>query len=32
MGIFCDFLHSVFLFNEVLGLDILGLALSQPLR
>ena len=27
MGIFCDSLHSVFLFNAVLGLDFLGLAL-----
>jgi hypothetical protein len=31
MGIFCDSLYSVFLFNAVLGLDFLGLALSWRL-
>ena len=29
MGIFCDALCSVFLFNAVLGLDFLGRALSK---
>jgi hypothetical protein len=32
MSIFCDSLYSVSLFNAVLGLDFLGLALSQTLR
>ena len=31
MVIFCDFLHSVFLFKAILGLDVLGLALSRSL-
>ena len=30
MGIFCDSLYSVFLFNAILGLDFLGLALLRP--
>jgi hypothetical protein len=30
MSIFCDSLYTVFLFNAVLGLDFLGLALSRP--
>jgi hypothetical protein len=32
IGIFCDFLCSVLLLSVVLGLDLLGLALSRPLR
>jgi hypothetical protein len=28
---FCYLLYSVFLFNAILGLDFLGLALSRPL-
>ena len=30
IGIFCDFLHSVFLLGVILGVDFLGLALSRP--
>ena len=30
IGIFCDSLYSVLLFNAILGLDFLGLALSWP--
>jgi hypothetical protein len=30
IGIFCDFLYSILLFNAILGLDFLGLALSRP--
>ena len=29
IGSFCDFLYSVLLFNAILGLDFLGLALSR---
>jgi hypothetical protein len=31
MGTFCDSLYSVFLFNAILGLDLLGRALSRSL-
>jgi hypothetical protein len=29
IGIFCDSLYSALLFNTILGLDLLGLALSR---
>ena len=32
MGVFCEFLCSVLLFNAILGLDVLGLALLRPGR
>ena len=30
VGNFCDFLYSVLLLGVILGLDVLGLALSRP--
>jgi hypothetical protein len=30
IGVFCDFLYSILLFNAILVLDLLGLALSRP--
>jgi hypothetical protein len=30
IGIYCDFLYSVFILNAILGLDFLGLGLSRP--